>query len=188
MVKKVFTTGDVAKALSVAPRTVAKWVDLGKLKAHRVAKHRRILRQDLLAFITSNGMPLPPELRGSPMTAVYVLSPLDNFTIDPIAGLQRPGLVVKAFTSAFALGQALADVGPDWLVVDSCIGQAERQAVVASVSANKDLLQATRIVYVAQEDEHLSDDGVNGDLSSCLYLRKPVTCQDLLSLIRLEAN
>ena len=34
--KKVFTTGQVAKICKVAPRTVSKWFDSGRLKGYRI--------------------------------------------------------------------------------------------------------------------------------------------------------
>ena len=33
---KVFTTGQVAKICKVAPRTVSKWFDSGRLKGYRI--------------------------------------------------------------------------------------------------------------------------------------------------------
>ena len=37
---KVFTTGQVAKICKVAPRTVSKWFDSGRLKGYRIPDHR----------------------------------------------------------------------------------------------------------------------------------------------------
>lgn len=58
--KKAFTTGDVARICSVAPRTATKWIDSGKLKGYRIpgSKDRRIPRENLEEFLVENGMPL----------------------------------------------------------------------------------------------------------------------------------
>ena len=37
---KVFTTGQVAKICKVAPRTVSKWFDSGRLKGYRIPVRR----------------------------------------------------------------------------------------------------------------------------------------------------
>jgi hypothetical protein len=68
--KQVFTTGQVAKICKVAPRTVAKWFDTGRLKGYRIPGHpdRRILRADLISFLNEHGMPLG-ELEGESATA-----------------------------------------------------------------------------------------------------------------------
>lgn len=60
----VLTTGQVAKLLGVAPATVNKWFDSGKLPGFRVpsSNHRRIVRGDLLRFMRLHGLPIPSAL------------------------------------------------------------------------------------------------------------------------------
>ena len=57
--KNVLTTGDVAKICNVAPRTVSKWFDTGKLKGYRIpgSKDRRIPMDELVRFMKSHNMP-----------------------------------------------------------------------------------------------------------------------------------
>lgn len=52
------STGVIAKLLHVAPRTVSKWIDSGRLKGFRVpgSSHRRVHRADLDKFIDEHGM------------------------------------------------------------------------------------------------------------------------------------
>jgi two-component system, OmpR family, response regulator RpaA len=58
--KEVYTPQDVANICHVAPRTVAKWIDSGRLKGYRIpgSQHRRVPRDRLVAFLTEHGMPL----------------------------------------------------------------------------------------------------------------------------------
>src|SRR4051794_27460457 len=58
--KKVFTTGQVAKICKVAPRTVSKWFDSGRLRGYRIpgSQDRRIPREALIKFLKEYGMPL----------------------------------------------------------------------------------------------------------------------------------
>jgi excisionase family DNA binding protein len=62
------TTGDIAKLCEVAPRTVSKWIDTHKLKGYRIpgSNDRRVLKRDLIDFMQSSGMPVPPSLRANP--------------------------------------------------------------------------------------------------------------------------
>lgn len=62
---EIYTTGQAAKICRVAPRTFAKWCDSGKIKCYRMpingtalGNHRRILREDLFAFLKENGYPI----------------------------------------------------------------------------------------------------------------------------------
>lgn len=49
----VFTTGQVAKICKVAPRTVSKWFDSGRLRGYRIpgSQDRRIPRDALIRFL-----------------------------------------------------------------------------------------------------------------------------------------
>jgi len=55
---KVYTTGQVAKICKVAPRTVSKWFDSGRLKGYRIpgSQDRRIPREYLIVFLKEHGM------------------------------------------------------------------------------------------------------------------------------------
>ena len=57
---EIYTTGKVAKLLKVAPRTVAKWIDSGRLVAYvlPMTRHRRVTKASLVAFMQKHGMPL----------------------------------------------------------------------------------------------------------------------------------
>jgi len=58
--KEIFTTGEVAKICHVAPRTVSKWFDTGKLRGYRIpgSRDRRIPREHLVAFMRVHGIPM----------------------------------------------------------------------------------------------------------------------------------
>src|SRR5512140_1458731 len=58
--KEVLTTGDVARACHVAPRTVSKWFDTGELRGYRIpgSRDRRIPVDQLVAFMRAHGIPL----------------------------------------------------------------------------------------------------------------------------------
>jgi excisionase family DNA binding protein len=57
---KTFTTGQVAKICKVAPRTVNKWFDSGRLTGYRIpgSNGRRVPREALVRFLTEHEMPL----------------------------------------------------------------------------------------------------------------------------------
>lgn len=56
---RTLTTGEVARACGVSPRTVVKWIQQGWLKGHKVpgSAHRRVLPQDWAEFVREHGMP-----------------------------------------------------------------------------------------------------------------------------------
>ena len=58
--KNVLTTGEVAKICNVAPRTVSKWFDSGRLKGYRIpgSKDRRIPINELTRFMKAHNIPI----------------------------------------------------------------------------------------------------------------------------------
>lgn len=59
--RSVYTTGMISKLCNVAPRTVSKWIDSGRLKGYRIpgSNDRRVPVDVLVEFFKAHGMPLP---------------------------------------------------------------------------------------------------------------------------------
>jgi two-component system, OmpR family, response regulator RpaA len=105
---EVFTTGQIGRLCHVAPRTVSKWFDSGKLRGYRIpgSDDRRVLRADLLRFLRENGLPC---------------TALESQTL--LAGVE-PGLAAKlggeSVPTPFDLGRAVdAAFGQHRVVVDA---------------------------------------------------------------------
>lgn len=67
------TTQEVARYCQVSSVTVGKWIDAGHLRGHRTpGGHRRVARDDLVAFMRSREIPLPADLlaAGHPITVL----------------------------------------------------------------------------------------------------------------------
>ena len=96
---KVFTTGQVAKICKVAPRTVSKWFDSGRLKGYRIpgSQDRRIPREYLIKFLKEHGMPLG-DLEDEAMAKVLIVAQ-DQVLIE---NLKRELPPEKAFKVAVA--------------------------------------------------------------------------------------
>ncbi len=62
--RRVATSTDVAAIVRVAPRTVSKWIDSGRLKGYRIpgSLDRRVLVPHLVDFLHASGIPVPREL------------------------------------------------------------------------------------------------------------------------------
>ncbi len=62
--EKLYTVGEAARLLNVAPRTVSKWFDSGALQGHRIpgSLHRRFTKENILSFIEEHDLPILDEL------------------------------------------------------------------------------------------------------------------------------
>src|SRR5438128_12012732 len=62
-IKKYWGTQRVARVCQVSPATVASWIDAGHLKGHKTPTgRRRVESTDLVDFLRSHGMAVPPDL------------------------------------------------------------------------------------------------------------------------------
>ncbi len=64
---KILTIGQCAKICKVAPRTVSKWFDSGRLKGYRIpgSQDRRVPQVYLVKFMNEHGLPIPDELKNA---------------------------------------------------------------------------------------------------------------------------
>ncbi len=61
--RSFFTTFEISEICEVNPTTVQNWVKENKLKAYVTpGGHRRVRREDLIAFLKQFGMPIPASL------------------------------------------------------------------------------------------------------------------------------
>jgi len=61
--KTIYTTHEVSRLLQVNPRSVINWIEQSLLPSYRTpGGHRRIRRDDLLAFLKKHQIPTPASL------------------------------------------------------------------------------------------------------------------------------
>jgi two-component system, OmpR family, response regulator RpaA len=152
--KKVFTTGQVAKICQVAPRTVSKWFDSGKLRGYRIpgSQDRRIPRDQLIRFLKENGMPLGAlEEEGWHKILVVGAEPL---FLDRLKELlpEDDDFKYEVAHSGFEAGTQASSFHPDTIVIDLAMGRSEALQIAANLRRN-DAYRETLIIALASEDE-----------------------------------
>jgi excisionase family DNA binding protein len=71
--KSIFTTHEVSRLLHVNPRSVINWIEQSLLPSYRTpGGHRRIRREDLLAFLRKHEIPTPAPLVGEKFNVLIV--------------------------------------------------------------------------------------------------------------------
>ena len=164
--KKVFTTGQVAKICKVAPRTVSKWFDSGRLKGYPIpgSQDRRIPREQLIRFLKEHGMPLG-ELEEEEWHKVLLIGTEKLFN-DRIKELlpENEDYKFQYANSGFEAGMLAGNFQPDTIIIDLGLGRAESIQIVARLRADE-THTGTLIVGLASEDEaapeQLSQHGFN---------------------------
>lgn len=152
--KKVFTTGQVAKICKVAPRTVSKWFDSGRLKGYRIpgSQDRRIPREQLIRFLKEHGMPLG-ELEEEEWHKVLLIGTEKLFN-DRLKELlpEDEDYKFQYANSGFEAGMLAGNFQPDTIIIDLGLGRSEAIQIVARLR-NDETHTGTLIVGLASEDE-----------------------------------
>src|SRR6478735_7783497 len=133
--KKVFTTGQVAKICKVAPRTVSKWFDSGRLKGYRIpgSQDRRIPREQLIRFLKEHGMPLG-ELEEEEWHKVLPTGTekLFNDRLKEILP-EDEDFKFETANSGFEAGILAGSFHPDTIIIDLSLGRAESIQITANL-------------------------------------------------------
>jgi len=152
--RQVLTTGEVAKICQVAPRTVSKWFDSGRLRGYRIpgSQDRRIPKDQLIRFLKENGMPLG-DLEQEGYHKILIVG-AEQLFIDRVKELlpEDDDYKYEIAHSGFQAGQLASSFHPDTIVIDLAMGRAEGVEIARNLrryEAYKDTL----IIAMASEDE-----------------------------------
>ncbi|NLW87899.1 MAG: response regulator [Planctomycetes bacterium] len=117
---KNYSTFAIAQMLHVDPGSVANWVDQGLLKAYRTpGGHRRIMTADLLSFLKSHNMPVPPEVVKTPVRVMIVDDdPEVAKVIAQAIAVAHPDYEVTEVHDGFKAGAIAATKTPDVVILD----------------------------------------------------------------------
>ena len=152
--KKVFTTGQVAKICKVAPRTVSKWFDSGRLKGYRIpgSQDRRIPREQLIRFLKEHGMPLG-ELEEEEWHKILLIGTEKLFN-DRLREFlpESEDYKFELANSGFEAGILAGSFHPDTILIDLGLGRAESIQIVSNLRKDESYT-GTLIIGLASEDE-----------------------------------
>ena len=152
--RKVFTTGQVAKICKVAPRTVSKWFDSGRLVGYRIpgSQDRRIPREHLIRFLKEHQMPLG-DLEEEAYVKVLIIG-TDRMLVDRVTSQlpETEGFKIGVAHSGFEAGIQAESFHPDAIILDLGMGRSEGLQIAGNLGKNEQYGE-TVIIGLAAEDE-----------------------------------
>lgn len=160
--KKYWGTQRVARICQVSPTTVANWIDQGHLKGHRTPTgRRRVVVDDLAAFLRAHGMPVPPELLGGPVTKPMVVLVEDDERYRQALRtlINRTGLQVELIEAANGV-DGLLEIGrsdPDLIVLDYGLPDLNAEQVVERLLDPERKLTAEVIIVTGGIEQEAQD-------------------------------
>lgn len=183
---KYHTTYQVAKFFGVSLPTVVNWVNSGLLKAHRTpGGHRRIARNDVIAFARQHNYPLPKELveNGEGRPKVLIVDDEQDFS-----EMVREYLTVKAdfevevADSGFQAGLAVSRFKPDLILMDLMMPDMDGFEAHRQLRDDDDTQHIPVIACTAYRDP-LIDARVKEEKFDG-FVEKPLKLEGLLEVIR----
>lgn len=185
--KEVLTTGEVAKICNVAPRTVSKWFDTGKLKGYRIpgSRDRRIPLSYLLKFMRMHGIPLN-GLDGNTLRVLIVDDEPDmrDLLKDMLAANEK--YEVSVASNGFEAGMVADQIRPHVILLDLRLADVDGRVVCKNIKANP-ALAATKVIAVSgqlttRQGQMLMAEGFDG------YLPKPFTLDEVIRAVEEASN
>ncbi len=173
--KTIYTTHEVSRLLHVNPRSVINWIEQDLLPSYRTpGGHRRIRREDLLAFLRKHQIPTPASLVDGKFS-VLIVDDEDEIVNILKTYFQRHG--DYEVSSASDGITALIEVGrvkPDLLILDIMIPGVDGVEVcrrIKAASGNKTAIIA--VSGMGESEDRILEAGADA------FMAKPVDLEKL---------
>lgn len=181
-----YTTHQVAKILGVSLPTVVNWVNSGKLDAHRTpGRHRRIARNDIIAFAREHDYPLPRDFleEGEGPRRVLIVDDEKDFSEMVKDYLTiKGGFVVEVADSGFQAGYTVARFKPDVILMDIMMPDMDGFEAHRMLREDQETRHIPVIACTAYRDPvvdaRVEEDEFDG------FVEKPLKLEGLLGIIR----
>ena len=179
--KSVYTTGQVAKLLHVAPRTVSKWFDAGRLGGYRIpgSQDRRIPKDALVAFLKENGMPQWQQIEDAAKFRILMIGLEPQLATQCNVGSDK--VTVTHLQDMFEVGSFIATKTADVIVLDCYMGNRECRAALQTLR-RAEALKHSIFVVLANEDTIEGFEGVD------LVFKRPFPVETLSSKLCVYAE
>src|SRR5207302_11386940 len=120
--KTIYTTHEVSRLLHVNPRSVINWIEQNLLPSYRTpGGHRRIRREDLLAFLRKHQIPTPASLVDGKFSVLIVDDEEEIVNIIKTYFQRQGGYEVSSASDGITALIVVGRVKPDLLILDIMI-------------------------------------------------------------------
>jgi excisionase family DNA binding protein len=152
MDKPLLTTHDIARLVNADISTVSTWIDQKKLAAFRTpGGHRRVRREDFLAFLDAYKMPSPAPLDRGGLTVLVVEDDPDFRRALKRLIESMPGVTAHEAEDGFSAGRRVEELKPDLVLLDLMLPGIDGVKVCRQIRRDPDLA-GTRVIVVSGHD------------------------------------
>lgn len=182
--QRIFSSRQVGKLLGADPSSVNRWIDSSKLKAYRTpGGHRRVLYDDLMAFLEDCGIPVPDELKPDHLSLLLVDD--DQAYLKSLRkSLLRAekSLEITTCTSGYEALIVLGAKHPDAVVLDIFMPGMDGVEVCAKIKGNAETQNIMVIATTAHPSPSVEKKVLDAGASA--FLSKPFKAAAVLEQVR----
>ena len=144
--KTIYTTHEVSRLLHVNPRSVINWIEQSLLPSYRTpGGHRRIRREDLLAFLRKHQIPTPASLVEGKFSVLIVDDEEEIVGIIKSYFQRQGGYEISSASDGITALIEVGRVKPDLLILDIMIPGVDGVEVCRRIKAD----QANKTAIIA---------------------------------------
>jgi excisionase family DNA binding protein len=181
--EKLYTSHQVAELLQMDPSSVVKWEKEKLLPAFRTpGQHRRFRQSDLVAFLKTHGMYIPPEL-GGVKKKVLLVDDDTSFLSAMKRAMKSYADRVDLITAESGI-DALVMVGskkPDVLVLDVSMPEMDGLEVLAKLKDSPDTRAIEVVVVTGKPSTEVEKKALA--LGAIAFRTKPISAGELADIV-----
>lgn len=152
--KTIYTTHEVSRLLHVNPRSVINWIEQSLLHSYRTpGGHRRIRRDDLLAFLHKHQIPTPESLFDGKFSVLIVDDEPEIVEIMKTFLERQGGYAISSASDGITALIEVGRVKPDLLILDIMIPGVDGVEVCRRIKASSNNRTAIIAVSGITENE-----------------------------------
>ncbi len=181
---KYYTTFEASRLLGVSLPTVVNWIKANRLKAHKTpGGHRRIAREDLIAFLRRYEIPIPRELAGAASDKIRVLAVDDDEDERELLKtlLEGEGFEVALASNGFEAGLNFGMQRPDLVILDLRMPGMDGFGAIELLRSRDDTANVPVIACSAMADEETRKKVVEAGFDA--HIVKPYSPEELVGKI-----
>jgi len=181
--KNTLTTVAVAKLLGVSVASISTWIDAGKLEAGRTpGGHRRVAKEDLIAFLRRQKLPVPAELSPPPLRVLVVDDEhaVTKWLSEEIAS-KHPEYEVLEANDGYSAGEIVARSKPNVVILDIRMPGMDGFEVCRRIKSREETQEISIIAITAHPSDEVQHRIREAGAAVCFS--KPLDIEVLLAAV-----
>ncbi len=181
-VKKLYTTGEVAKICNLSQQTIIRCFDAGRVEGFRIpgSKFRRIPHESLIKFMQSNDIPIDALQSGK--KKILIVDDDAEIIEMMVDVLVRDGrFEVKSAASGYEGGIMTEQFRPDLIILDYMLPDVNGNIVCRTIKRNPDFAEIKIIIVSGVVNEEEIEDLKQAGAEE--FIKKPFNIAQLIDKI-----